>query len=125
MKINFAQPGCEKLNGQFNRSRREIFHDRRCPKFRPAHGGADFRQNFGQHTAAQIFAKISAITRRRRFFSVKFKFNLLKLNRKRKQKTKGNETKRKSAQPCAGRNFGENLRRRLLAEILAKLCAAV
>ena len=26
------------------------------PKFRPAHGGADFRQNFGQHTAAQIFA---------------------------------------------------------------------
>ena len=36
-------------------------------RFRPAHGGTDFRQNFGQHIAAQIFAKISAITRRRRF----------------------------------------------------------
>ena len=29
-------------------------------RFRPAHGGADF----GQHTAAQIFAKIPATTRR-------------------------------------------------------------
>ena len=28
------------------------------PKFRPAHGGADFRQNFGQHTTAQVSPKI-------------------------------------------------------------------
>ena len=32
-------------------------------KFRPSHGGADC----GQHTAAQILAEISAITRQRRF----------------------------------------------------------
>ena len=44
----------------------------RSNKFRPAHGGADFCQNFGHHMAAQIFAKISAITRRHRF-SPKFR----------------------------------------------------
>ena len=40
--------------------------DKISAKFQPAHGGADFRQNFGQQTAAQIFAEISASTRRRR-----------------------------------------------------------
>ena len=46
--------------------------------FRPAHGGADF----GQHTAAQILAKISAITWRRRLsfmsrFVFRFRFRLV------------------------------------------------
>ena len=42
------------------------------PKFRPSHGGAEFHQNFGQHKAAQMFAKISSTTLRRRF-SPKFR----------------------------------------------------